>query len=80
MFGGKCLKAGKAKIGGAEPYDFVDQVEIYEIDKKTWKTINYISEPKKLRVLSAGTAQIAGSQILIFGGLIPTENAIEFNS
>jgi hypothetical protein len=48
MFGGKCLRAGKARVGGLEPYDFVEQVEVYEIDKKTWKTINYISEPKKL--------------------------------
>jgi len=53
---------------------------VYEIDKKVWRTINYISEPKRLAVLSAGSAQIAGSQILIFGGLIPSENAIESQS
>jgi hypothetical protein len=29
-------------------------VEVYETDKKTWKTINYISEPQRLRVLLAG--------------------------
>ena len=30
--------------------------------------------------MSAGSAQIAGSQILIFGGLIPTENASEYQN
>lgn len=44
MFGGKCLKP-KVKVGGFESFDFVDQVEVYEIDRKTWKTINYIGEP-----------------------------------
>lgn len=60
MFGGKCLKPG-TRIGGPEPFDFVEQVEVYEIDKKAWKTINYISEPKRLQVLLAGATQIAGS-------------------
>ena len=48
LFGGKCLKSGKEKVAGPEPFDFVDLVEVYEIDKKIWKTINYISEPKRL--------------------------------
>jgi hypothetical protein len=52
-------------------------VEVYEIDKKTWKIINYISDPSRLQVVLAGAAQIAGSQILIFGGLVPTEMLIE---
>lgn len=76
MFGGKCLKP-RAMIGGKEPYDFVDIVEVYEIDKKTWKTINYISDPSRLQVVLAGSAQIAGSQILIFGGLVPSDSIIE---
>jgi hypothetical protein len=55
----------------------VQEVEVLEIDKKTWKTLNYISEPQKLRVLSPGATQIAGSQIMIFGGLIPTQHEEE---
>jgi hypothetical protein len=46
-------------------------VEVFEIAKKTWKTINYVSEAERLLVISAGSMQIAGSQILIFGGLVP---------
>ena len=53
IFGGKCLKPD-SRVGGPEPFEFVDQVEVYETDKKTWKTINYISEPQRLRVLFAG--------------------------
>ena len=44
MFGGKCLKP-QARVGGPEPFNFVEQVEVYELEKKTWKTINYITEP-----------------------------------
>jgi len=62
----------------------VKEVEVFEIARKTWKTINYISEPERLLVLSPGAMQIAGSQILIFGGFIPkstqrnTEKNFEF--
>lgn len=48
---------------------------MYEMAKKTWKTINYVSEPTRLAVISPGAMQIAGSQILIFGGLIPREES-----
>ena len=74
IFGGKKLKEGKAVAGGPQPFDFVKEVEVYEIEKRTWKTLNYIGEPQRLAVISPGTAQIAGSQILIFGGLIPAED------
>jgi hypothetical protein len=60
MFGGKCLKP-KVKVGGPEAFDFVNQVEVYEMDRKTWKTINYIVEPQRLQVMLAGASQIAGS-------------------
>ena len=49
----------------------VKEVEVFEIARKAWKTINYISEPERLLVLSPGAMQIAGSQILIFGGFVP---------
>jgi len=35
-------------------YDFVSEVECYDIDRNTWKVINYISESNKLRVLHPG--------------------------
>jgi len=55
MFGGKCLKP-KVRVGGPEVFDFVDQVEVYEVDRRTWKTINYIGEPQRLQVLLAGAS------------------------
>lgn len=39
-----------------EPFEFVNQVEVYEIENDTWKVINYINESSKLRVLHPGTA------------------------
>lgn len=51
------------------------EVEVFEIQKQTWKTINYISEPERLTIISPGSMQISGSQILIFGGLIPRDQS-----
>jgi len=45
IFGGKKLKTGRAYIDSAQPFDFVNEVEVYEIEKKTWKTLSYIGEP-----------------------------------
>jgi hypothetical protein len=53
-----------------EPFTLVQEVEVYEIAKRTWKTINFISEPARLAVISPGSMQIAGSQILVFGGMV----------
>ena len=44
-----------------EPFEFVKEVEVFEIQKGTWKTINYISEPEKLAIISPGSMQISGS-------------------
>ena len=46
-------------------------MEVYEIEKKVWKTLNYIGEPQRLRVIAPGVTQLAGSQIMIFGGIVP---------
>lgn len=45
IFGGKRLKQSRAFIDAQMPYEFVKEVEVYEIEKKTWKTLSYISEP-----------------------------------
>ena len=75
LFGGKKLRpSARVGKGDTEPFDIVKEVEIFEIEKQTWKTINYITEPQRLAILSPGTTQIAGSQILIFGGLVASED------
>ena len=50
-----------SKINFFEPFEFVKEVEVYEIGKGTWKTINYISEPERLTIISSGSMQISGS-------------------
>ncbi len=45
IFGGKKLKEGKAFIDGNQSFEFVQEVEVYDIEKKNWRTLNYISEP-----------------------------------
>lgn len=71
IFGGKKLKLGRANIDTIQPFEFVQQVEVYEIEKKVWRTLNYISEPQRLQVIAPGVTQLAGSQIMIFGGIVP---------
>jgi len=85
VFGGKKVKSGakvlskdlKASLSQSffEPFEFVKEVEVFEFQKATWKTINYISEPEKLAIISPGSMQISGSQILIFGGVIPRDQS-----
>lgn len=76
VFGGRATQGGKIVRTAQKPYFYepftvVREVEVFEIAKNTWKTINYISEAERLMIISAGSMQIAGSQILIFGGFIP---------
>lgn len=54
-----------------QSFEFVSQIEVYEIEKNQWKTINYISENYKLRLLNPGTFQVTGKKIIIFGGAKP---------
>ena len=71
-FGGKVLKE-EASIKGNQPFSFVSDVEVYDIERKTWKSINYISELSQLRLLNPGVFQVTGKKIMIFGGAKPIE-------
>jgi len=51
----------------------VQEVEAYDIEKKVWKTINYIGDNEKLRIYNAGVIQVTSKKILIFGGMIENE-------
>lgn len=61
IFGGKKLKEGKATIDNSQPFEFVQEVEVFDIEKKYWRTLNYISEPQRLAVIAPGVTQMAGS-------------------
>lgn len=70
IFGGKKLEANAQIVAKGqdgknaafyEPFQFVNEVEVYEISKGVWKTINYISEPERLSIISPGSMQVSGS-------------------
>jgi hypothetical protein len=69
IIGGKCLKPD-ARIGGKLTFDYVQEVEAFDIEKNVWKTINYITDNLKLRIIHAGATQVTGKKIMIFGGMI----------
>ena len=72
IIGGKCLKP-EARVGDKYSFNFVDQVEAFDIDRNTWKTINYIQDSSKLRVVHAGAIQVNSKSIMIFGGMVDPE-------
>ena len=48
-------------------------MEAFDIEKNMWKTINYISDNFKLRIINGGATQVTGKKIMIFGGMIEHE-------
>lgn len=42
-----------------------------------WKTINFITDNLKLRIVHAGATQVTGMKIMIFGGMIEPEEGDE---
>ena len=76
IIGGKCLRP-EARIGDKMPFDFVEEVEAFDIEKNIWKTINYITDACKLRILHAGAIQVTSKKMLIFGGMIEPDQEQE---
>jgi N-acetylneuraminic acid mutarotase len=69
IIGGKCLRP-EARIGGPMEFDFVQEVEAFDIEYNQWKTINYISNNERLRIINPGVTQVTSKKIIIFGGLV----------
>ena len=63
-----------ARVGDKLSFDFVQEVEAFEIEKGIWRTINYINDNEKLRIIHAGAIQVSGKKIMIFGGMIENED------
>lgn len=76
IIGGKCLKP-EARIGDKHKFDFVEEVEAFDIEKNIWKTINYITDNQKLRIIHAGAIQVTSKKIMIFGGMIDSNGEEE---
>jgi Galactose oxidase, central domain len=74
VFGGKRLLDGaNNKNINQIPYEFVNNVEVFKIEKNQWKLINYVSESNRLSLLNPGCFQVTGKKILIFGGIRPAD-------
>lgn len=52
IFGGKVLRENASIKNQA--WDFVDSVEVYDIDRASWRTINYISNKESLKLVHPG--------------------------
>lgn len=76
IIGGKCLKPD-ARMGGKFAFDFVQEVEAFDIEKNVWKTINYITDNFKLRIIHPGSIQVTSKRIMIFGGMTEQEEGDE---
>ena len=63
-----------ARVGDKLSFDYVQEVEAFEIEKGSWRTINYINDNEKLRIIHAGAIQVSGKKIMIFGGMIENED------
>lgn len=58
---------------GSKPYDFIKEVDVYDIERNSWKTLNFVAEKEKLRIINPACVQINGKTILIFGGIVESE-------
>lgn len=67
----------EARVGGKYEWNFVQEVEAFDIEKNMWKTINFITDNLKLRIVHAGATQVTGMKIMIFGGMIEPEEGDE---
>lgn len=55
-------------------FTFVEEVEAFDIERNIWKTINYITDNSKLRIINAGAIQVKSKNIMIFGGMLQPED------
>lgn len=44
----------EARVGDKYPFSYVQEVEAFDIEKNLWKTINFITDNQKLRIIHAG--------------------------
>ena len=73
IFGGRKLHSNAKDIYDPH-FDLSTTVEVLDIEKNMWSSINYISDNDLLKVVVPGVAQISSQRIMIFGGIIPNED------
>ena len=47
-------------MGDKYEFDYVQEVEAFDIEKNLWKTINFITDNVKLRIIHGGATQVTG--------------------
>lgn len=67
----------EARIGDKLSFDFVQEVEAFDIERNMWKTINYITDNNKLRIMHAGATQVTSKKIMIFGGMTEYQDGVD---
>ena len=67
----------EARVGDKQQFTFVEEVEAFDIEKNIWKTINYITDNHKLRIIHAGAIQVTSKKIMIFGGMLEATDDVE---
>ena len=60
------------------PFEFVKEVDCYDFDKNSWKTLNFVSEQEKLMIINPGSLQISAKVIIIFGGVVANESEANY--
>ncbi len=50
-----------------DSWQFVQEIEVFEVEKGVWSEINYIDK-SKFNLLNPGCLQVTGKKIMIFGG------------
>lgn len=85
IFGGLKLKGSSNRIlPGSEGiqasmniqnFDFVSEVEFFDVAKNEWKFMSYLQEPEKLRLINCSSTQINSKKIMIFGGIKSAEGS-----
>ena len=63
--------------GKTQSNEFVSDVEVFDIDRNLWRTLNYISDKGKLRLVYPGCFQVTGKKIMVFGGCRQREDEEE---
>ncbi len=63
--------------GGIKPAKKIILDTIWRHRSEAWKTINYINDNFKLKIIHGGATQVTGKKIMIFGGMIENQEEDE---
>lgn len=59
VFGGRSLEKSSLPFG-EKSSTYINDIEVYDVEKNTWKVLNYIADKQKLNILYPGAIQVSG--------------------